>query len=255
MIKAAFFDIDGTLISHKQGIVPADTIEAVKYLRSTGIKVFTSTGRHMLEMEQLPVSRLEFDGHVLLNGQLCLNQNKEVLYENAIPEEDIQKILPWFEEGRLPITFVEKDRMYINFVDERVRRAQKAISTEPPAIGAYTGNHVYLLNVYEEDEQVDKVLEMMPHCKMTRWNSFGVDIIARGGGKVTGMTQILKFHNIPKEDCIAFGDGENDIEMLKFAGIGVAMGNAEPEVKACADYVTGNVDEGGIWNALKHFKI
>ena len=60
---------------------------------------------------------------------------------------------------------------------------------------------------------------------------------------------------IAREESIAFGDGHNDMNMLKYVGIGVAMGNAEAEVKAIADYVTSDVDEDGIENALKHFGI
>ena len=60
-------------------------------------------------------------------------------------------------------------------------------------------------------------------------------------------------HGIRQEEMIAFGDGENDMEMLQFAGIGVAMGNAEAEVKALADYVTADIDDDGIWKACKHF--
>ena len=58
-----------------------------------------------------------------------------------------------------------------------------------------------------------------------------------------------------KEEIIAFGDSDNDMDMLEFAEIGVAMGNAEVEVKAVADYVTTDIDEDGIWNACKHFEL
>ena len=60
-------------------------------------------------------------------------------------------------------------------------------------------------------------------------------------------------HGFDRSQVMAFGDGENDIAMIKFAGIGVAMGNASDDVKAAADYVTDTVDNGGIEKALKHF--
>ena len=93
--------------------------------------------------------------------------------------------------------------------------------------------------------------EMLEECPICR----GAGIISHEGGKVMGMEQILKFHGISREECIAFGDGENDIEMLQFAGIGIAMGNADPEVKESADYVTADVDEGGVLKALRHYKL
>ena len=67
-LKAAFFDVDGTLLSHRSGSVPKDTREALEMLRAKGVLVFTSTGRHILELSDLPVRDLKFDGYVLLNG-------------------------------------------------------------------------------------------------------------------------------------------------------------------------------------------
>ena len=100
-----------------------------------------------------------------------------------------------------------------------------------------------------------RALERMPRCRMTRWNPYGVDIIAEGGSKAKGMERLLAHFGAAREETIAFGDGENDMEMLGYAGIGVAMGNAEEKVKACADYVTEAADRGGILSALRHFDI
>ncbi len=255
-IKAAFFDIDGTILSHRTHAVPEDTRKALYGLRERGIKIFTSTGRHMLELEQLPIPDIEFDGYVLLNGQLCLDHRRKVLAGSPIEEYDIQQVLPLFQKRELPIVFVEKDRIYINFIDERVRIAQEAISTALPELGEYhPGTHIYLVSIFSSRKDVYEVLERMPHCKLTWWAEYGTDIIAKTGGKVTGMKQILDIHGIRPEEIIAFGDGENDIEMMEYSGIGVAMGNGEDRVKKCADYVTDDIDEGGILHALQHFGI
>ena len=255
MIKAAFFDIDGTLMAHSLGCVPEDTRRALEELKKRGVRVFTCTGRHILELDELGLTSLGFDGHVLLNGQLCLDGARRILLETPVPREDIERILPVFEERRIPIAFVEKDRIYINFIDDRVRAAQKAISSELPETDCWAGGAVYLVNIFAEDETVLRALERMPRCRMTRWNPYGVDIIAEGGSKAKGMERLLAHFGAAREETIAFGDGENDMEMLGYAGIGVAMGNAEEKVKACADYVTEAVDRGGILSALRHFDI
>ena len=69
------------------------------------------------------------------------------------------------------------------------------------------------------------------------------------------MKKILEYYGIRSEECMAFGDGGNDIPMLQYAGIGVAMGNARPEVQQVANFVTSSVDDNGIVFALKHFGI
>ncbi|MBW5377106.1 Cof-type HAD-IIB family hydrolase, partial [Brachyspira pilosicoli] len=74
-------------------------------------------------------------------------------------------------------------------------------------------------------------------------------------GKHIGIDKIIEHYGIKLEETIAFGDGGNDISMIKHAHIGVAMGNANKEVKEIADYITDDVDNNGIYNALKHFNI
>ena len=72
-------------------------------------------------------------------------------------------------------------------------------------------------------------------------------------GKSAGIRRYLEEHGLDRSEIMAFGDGENDIDMLKFAGIGVAMGNSSDLVKAAADYVTDTIDNDGIEKALRHF--
>jgi Cof subfamily protein (haloacid dehalogenase superfamily) len=94
---------------------------------------------------------------------------------------------------------------------------------------------------------------LLDECDITSWNDKAIDIIPKGGGKSAGMQVFLDKYGLERSETMAFGDGENDIDMLKFAGIGVAMGNAKDSVKAVADYITDSVDEHGIENALRHF--
>ena len=75
------------------------------------------------------------------------------------------------------------------------------------------------------------------------------------GGKNRGMERMLHHYGLTRSQSIAFGDGGNDIDMLRYAGLGVAMGNATDETKQAADYVTGSVDDGGIAQALRHFGV
>ena len=88
-----------------------------------------------------------------------------------------------------------------------------------------------------------------------RWHPLFADIIARGNSKSHGIDQMLAYYGIDLKDTMAFGDGGNDIPMLKHVGMGIAMGNAAPHIQAAADYITTSVDEEGIMKALKHFHI
>lgn len=86
-----------------------------------------------------------------------------------------------------------------------------------------------------------------------RWCDTFADILPAGGGKPAGLAAMLDHLGLRREESIAFGDGGNDISMLEYAGVGVAMGNALPAVKAAADYVADSVDADGVEKALQHF--
>lgn len=253
MIKAAFFDVDGTLLSHKTKEVPQSARRALEKLKAAGVKCIVATGRHLGEMEKLPVGDITFDGYITLNGQLCLDGSKQMLCGTPIEGQMKENLVNLFEENRLPILLIEEKQLYLNFVNDQVHRVQALISSDIPELGSYTGNPIYQAAVYSTAEEVHILVENLPDCEITRWSSGGVDVIAKGGGKVAGIRRYLEENGISVEETIAFGDGQNDEEMLRFAGIGVAMGNAGESVKRCADYVTADIDADGIELALKHF--
>lgn len=255
MIKAVFFDVDGTLISHTQNAVPESTRTSLKQLSEKGIQRVIATGRHMLELSFLPVNDIRFDAYITLNGQLCLDAQGNIIFGNPITGESKECIIRMFHEKTIPIMIVEKDNMYINFVNQHVKIAQKAISTPIPNVGEYSGNEIFQAIAYLEKGKEEAIADQMPGCKVTRWNDCAVDIITASGGKRTGIIEYLRKNNIQKEETMAFGDGENDIEMIKYVQIGVAMGNADDNVKENSDYVTSSVDNNGIKEALVALKI
>ena len=114
---------------------------------------------------------------------------------------------------------------------------------------------IYQMIGYMTRKETENLAPKIPNCKITRWYEDGIDIISKDGGKDHGIRKILEAHGFTREESIAFGDSDNDLEMLEFAGIGVAMGNAAESVKEVADYVTSHIDEDGIWNACKHFEL
>jgi hydroxymethylpyrimidine pyrophosphatase-like HAD family hydrolase len=91
---------------------------------------------------------------------------------------------------------------------------------------------------------------MLPHCRLPRWHPGFSDLVNADNSKAIGIDCILHHYGIDRNECIGFGDGGNDVEMLEYCGIGVAMGNADDSVKSHADYVTTSVDEEGIEHAL-----
>ena len=248
MVKAVFFDVDGTLLSHKTKSVPDSARRAIVKLQEKGIQCVVATGRHKIFLDMLPVRDIGFDFYILLTGQLGMDKDGHVIAGHPLCGTGKERVVQMFQNKTIPMMFLEKDSTYANFIDAAVEKAHKAVSTPVPPVGEYTGGDIYQAIAYV-DEKVT-LAELEDCCKLTRWNDFAVDIIAKEGGKVAGIQAFLEEYGITREETMAFGDGENDMEMLEFVKVGVAMGNADECVKGVADYVTDAVDNDGIEKAL-----
>lgn len=257
MIKAVFFDIDGTLVSFKTHRVPESTIRSLALLREKGIKVFIATGRQLHCINNL--GDLQFDGYVTLNGGYCLVGKDQVIYKRNIPGEDIEALLHYLKKVEsFPCAFVLEDEIFLNYKNETVEKVFQLIDFPAPPARPFpdlSGQTVYQLIAFFSEGQEERIMSVLPHCEATRWNPLFTDVVPAGSTKAIGIDKIIEHFGIALEETMAFGDGGNDMPMLRHAGIGVAMGNAEEEVKQAADYTTTSVDDDGIYHALKHFQV
>ena len=255
VIKVVFFDVDGTLVSHTQKAVPAGTRAALEALKRSGIRCVMATGRPAQELPNLPVADIAFDGYITLNGQTCYDREMNLLASNPIKGAGMERITKMFREKERPMALVDLRGMYINFENEFVRRAMADVSTAVPEIRAYDGADIFQAVIFAERDADAAVAAMLPDCQITRWSSSGIDILPGDGGQVSGIRRYLDHHGIAPEEAMAFGDGDNDKEMLEFVGIGVAMGNGVDTAKEEADYITAHVDDDGVAKALRHFRL
>lgn len=255
MVKAIFFDIDGTLVSFKTHQIPDSTREALRELRRKGIKVFIATGRPRCLINNL--GDLEFDGFITVNGSYCYTADYQPIYKGCIPQEDIERLIAYHREHPIPFVFVHDNEMFVTRVNDRVQAVSDLIEIPVPPVApieeARGKDILQIMGYFTKEEENDIFSRVLPHCEPMRWYPLFADIIARGNSKSVGIDRVLAYFGIDLKDTMAFGDGGNDVPMLRHVATGVAMGNAEEHVKAVADYVTTSVDEGGIAHALKHF--
>ena len=122
-----------------------------------------------------------------------------------------------------------------------------------PEVKEYDGQEIYQALAYGKVK--DYIEQELPDFMATSWHFDGVDIVPKDSGKDKGIIEYCKLRNIDIKDTMAFGDGENDIEMLKTVGIGVAMGNSIDIVKENADYITDRIEEDGLYKALRHYEV
>lgn len=258
MVKAIFFDIDGTLISKTQKQISDNVVAAFKQLRKKGIKLFIASGRHALEIEELGINqKFIFDGYLTLNGGYCFNQ-EGIIYKNPIDHDDVCKVVEYVTKHNLACSFVESDDLYINLINDYVIEAQAAINTSLPPVKDITRakhHDVYQIDPFINEQEIIALVGLLKKCKHTRWHDGAYDIIPKFGGKQEGIKAMIDHYGIKQEETMAFGDGHNDIDMLEYVGIGVCMANGHQDTLKCADYVTDSVEDDGIVTALKHFDL
>lgn len=255
MVKAIFFDIDGTLVSFKTHQVAKETFATLKKLKEKGYKLFIATGRGKDGLEVL--QDFPFDGYITLNGQYCYSKDK-LIYENTIKKEDLQALLDYLKVKPFPCGFTEENTKYFNMRDERVDEIHRITHNDGHPAGdcSQVVNHkVYQCMCFVDEQEEKELLKVMPHCISARWHPLFCDVSPIGGTKQNGIDQFLAYYGIDLSETMAFGDGGNDKEMLNHVALSVAMANGNDELKAIADYVTGSVDDDGITQAMKHFNL
>ncbi|OFY40710.1 MAG: hypothetical protein A2X18_11670 [Bacteroidetes bacterium GWF2_40_14] len=256
-IKAIFFDIDGTLVSFNTHKVPQSAIDSIAALRANGIKTFVATGRMIGALNV--VESLKFDGYVAYNGAYCVTAEGKLVFSSPIDRNDLVKLANMLENDHFPVAFMKLHETTINYVDNTVLEVLEQINLPVPRIEdpfQTIKEDVYQICIYSDTEKERQILdEVLHNCISNRWSNLFADINMRGNHKSSGMDHMITHFGIDLKQTMAFGDGGNDIPMLKHAAIGIAMGNADKNVKSNADYITDTVDCEGISKALEFFKL
>jgi len=247
-IKIAFFDIDGTIVDMNTKVISKKMKETLIRLKENGIMIGIATGRPAMNIPHFDF--VEFDVYLTFNGSYCFNQ-KEVIFKQPIPIEDVQKIIENGKRIGRPAVLASLDRMGANGKDDPDLIEYFGVTAHPIVViedfDEFSREEIYQIMMGGRVEEYDQILAGAEGAEITAWWDRAVDIIPFNCGKGTGIERILAYYGLSKEEAIAFGDGSNDIEMLKTVGTGIAMGNATEDVKEIADDICGTVMEDGIY--------
>lgn len=249
-----FFDIDGTLAIGRD--VPASAAKALELTRAKGNKVFICTGR------ALPYARRFFsayaDGFVCYNGRLGV-MDDQVLYDHPLTHEQIVALVAKLRDNDAAFEFFGTEHGYFEGSDEQFEDAKKAWyegflvkEFDEHAIKAYNFDLLY-----KDKDHFKHLREVLKdECILNdHFPHPSADVTIIGHDKATAMTHIAEKLGVPLDHVYAFGDGYNDIKMIKAAGVGIALGNAVDDLKEVADYITTPITEDGVYNAMKHFEL
>lgn len=255
-IKIAFFDIDGTLIDMNTKRISEKTIYTLQQLKSNGVIICIATGRPPMGLPRF--DHIEFDAFLTFNGSYCFNE-KETIYSNPIPGEDIKALLKNASEMKRPVSIATLNRLAANGKDQDLieyfsfAKAELEVADDFEQVAH---EEIYQVMLGCRKEEYSQILKNTKNAKIAAWWDRAVDIIPANSGKGTGIQKILEYYHLEKEAAIAFGDGNNDIEMLEVVGTAVAMENASDQLKNIATDICGHVSEDGIYHyCMKHHLI
>ena len=252
-MKLIFFDIDGTLVSHKQGKVPDSARRALKALRENGIMIVLASGRHKIDLDELPVKDIEFDGYLALNGQLLLDSNREMYSGLNIDEEEMKILAGIFKARRIPFAFMTENRRYINYIDDTVISTLEDTMGSVPELGSFSGEKIYQIWAFVPEKEQQMLKNLLDECDITSWNDKAIDIIPKGGGKSAGMQVFLDRYGLQRSETMAFGDFYNDVDLLKSAGYSFVMENANEDMKQYGKFIAADNNSGGVTKAIRKY--
>lgn len=251
MIKAAFFDIDGTLVSFRTHVVPESAVRALEAMRERGVRLFIATGRSGVNIPRAVLDlkdRAPFDAFVTFNGQYCYDSEGTPYRDCPIDERDAHRLVEMAQDGSFDLYVMHRDDAFVSRRSERVLEVERRTDNhfaEGPLERALD-EPVYQFCVYVDPGEEGVFMDHCEHVEHTRWCELFCDVIPAGGGKPAGIAATLERFGLTPEECVAFGDGGNDVPMFGCVGTSVAMGNAGDDVKAAASMVAPDVDEDGL---------
>jgi Cof subfamily protein (haloacid dehalogenase superfamily) len=247
--KLVFFDVDGTLVGYEGGRtgIPDSTVDAIGRLHRNGHLAALATGRRFVMSTD--VMRETGIRHAVLHtgAQIVVDGKSE--YEKPIGPRLVKALCEGLTKGEASVMAFDG----VDIFGWRLNADIKAYLDSQPAVAGHVrplsevGGHVLSMNCYVDRERVQAMLAA--HPALSHSNDY-TEILARGVSKGSGLRWLAKRLGVPIADTIAFGDGGNDFDLFRAAGLSVAMGNAGASVKAAADRVTGTVFQDGIATML-----
>lgn len=247
--KYFFFDIDGTLTTPRKAIFPESTREALHQLRKRGHFVSLATGR--IQADAWEVAKKLSLAAAVSDGGNAVTLDGTILYHRGLPLEQVEAftkansyeehpwaMVPYNRRYRVARSWLYlsrvKDRYYETGFDRADAKPYDAVYKIFVAAAKEDAAHMHLCGLPYVWFTADTMLIEPVH-------------------KEKGIMEIMKRYKVSDEDIVVFGDGLNDRNMFRKEWLCIAMGNAKPELKKKAKYITTAADDDGIWNACRHF--
>lgn len=260
-------DMDGTLLNSNKEITKENKV-AVNRLIENGIEVVLASGRHPALLKGYP-KKLGIDTPVIgCNGGMIKDlMSEEILYMSEMNMESVIKAIEIANKFNVDFWIYEKENIFYNRENDRVRKHLEnnknasqdefvpikkfnSISDLPENAAKITKVLFILIGREDIKEKLFYELEKISDIELCQSDRVLIDVMNKGITKGRAVKLYAEKKGIKKEEIIAIGDNHNDISMIEYAGLGIAMGNAEEDVKKVSKYVTEDCDSNGLAEAV-----
>ena len=251
--KVLFFDVDGTITSEIDGTIPESTKIAIKQLIQNGYHVVAATGRPLSMCGD--IAELGIETFITANGAYVKHQ-EQCIHKIVVPEKIVQAMIEFSSMHGDPLAFYSEGYKIGEVRNERLLEVLHdlfKLESFPPTIDKNNLDETYLLCLFVNEENLQRYTKQFPHLDFQRWHPMVVNALHEEVSKSVAIEKVLTYFGYTKEQAVAFGDGENDIDMLELVDLSIVMGNAKEHIKLLADFVTDKSSEGGIAKALERF--
>lgn len=258
--KLIFFDIDGTLLNEQTHCVSSSTKEAILKAQNNGHKCFINTGRPISTIDQV-ITDIPFDGYICGCGTY-IEYNKQEMFHIEINENMRKMIIQKSCEYQIDTVLEGKNAVYFPKViyHQDVKHIKERYIQEGFDVFEYTQDDVVMFDKFASwythisDIEAFKSVIKNDFDIIQRDVDF-IEVVPLPYSKATGIQMITDYCNNTIDNTISIGDSTNDLPMLTYTKESVAMGNSNPILFDKATYITTDINNDGIYNALKHFHI
>ncbi|MCG7345860.1 Cof-type HAD-IIB family hydrolase [Sporosarcina sp. ACRSL] len=253
--KIVFLDVDGTITNFEDGSISDSTKEAIQALHDKGLQVVAATGRPLSMCNE--IEALGIDTFITANGAY-VKHNKKIIHKVPMDKRIVQEVVEFANAQNDALSFYSEDLSMNGIQNDNILKALKETLSlnEYPNINQQIHNdELFLMCLFANDNTVERYVERFPDLTFKRWHPFILNVLQQDISKSLAIIKVLEHFNLDKSEAIAFGDGENDIDMLELVGLGIAMENGHEKLKMVADFVTKKSSEDGIAFALKKYGV
>ena len=268
MYKLVAIDLDGTLVTDDKELTPR-TIKVIKEASRKNVKIMISSGRSFYRLEKF-IDKLDLRKEnqctICFNGGMIVeNASKEILYSKNLEANEVKELIQLGKILELPIMIYEKDAHCVEKIPDVVQRNMKNLKGMNLKIVDFNEinfsekqNYIYKVCFIDKPEKIIEKRKEIPKEILEKYEITSsvpeyLEIVKKGIKKSEAIKFVMQKYHIKQEEVMAIGDGENDVEMLKFAGLGIAMENARDEVKKIANDITTSNNNDGVSNAIEKY--